>query len=79
MDKEEYVKISKTELKNLLWANETLAALENGGVEDWEFYSDAIYTYISDVYHLSIPEVLDRDLWISNLVEEEIKTYEKIS
>lgn len=33
-EKIEYVKISKTELKNLLYANEKLSILENNGVDN---------------------------------------------
>ena len=74
-----YIKISKTELKNLLWANEMLAALENGGVNNWNFFSDAISEYLAAAYNTSVEEVERRDLTIKDLVEKEIKTYEKIS
>ena len=76
---ETYIKISKTELKNLLWANEKLAALENGGVDNWGFYSDAISEYLAAAYNISVEEVERRELTIKDLVEKEIETYEKIS
>jgi hypothetical protein len=76
---ETYIKISETELKNLLWANEMLAALENGGVDNWGFYSDAISEYLAAAYNTSVEEIKERELTIKDLVEKEIKTYEKIS
>ena len=76
---ETYIKISETELKNLLWANEMLAALENGGVDNWRFYSDAISEYLAAAYNISVEEVKDRELTIKDLIEKEIETYEKIS
>lgn len=36
------VKISKREYDNLLKAQRKLQALENGGVDNWEWYSEAL-------------------------------------
>ena len=36
----QYVKISVNELSDLIEAKETLAALECGGVDNWEWYGE---------------------------------------
>ena len=43
---ERYVKISVKELKKLLETEATLAALECGGVDNWEWYGEAFSNYL---------------------------------
>jgi hypothetical protein len=42
------VLIEEDELQGLLEANEKLTALEDGGVENWEWYDNAVENYSQD-------------------------------
>lgn len=77
-EKIEYVKISKTELKNLLWANEKLSILENNGVDNWPGYMDNCVEYLADALGVSIEYVEENDICIEDLVDQEIKHYKNI-
>ena len=78
MDKNEYVKISKTELKNLLYANEKLSMLENYGVDNWPGYMENRSEYLADAMGVSLEYIEENDIDITDLVEQEIKTYTTI-
>lgn len=71
----EYVKISKTELKNLLYANEKLSILENNGVDNWIGYMDNCSEYLADAMGVSLEYIEENDIDIKDLVEQEINTY----
>ena len=43
---EKYYKVSESELLELLTAQCTLIALENGGVDNWEWYGDSIQDWV---------------------------------
>ena len=77
-EKVEYVKISKTELKNLLYANEKLSILENNGVDNWIGYMDNYQTYLSNALGVSLEYIDDNNIQLEDLIEQEIKTYEVI-
>ena len=47
MERDIYYKISKEKLIELFAAYEKLCALENGGVDDWEWYSCTINDYLN--------------------------------
>ena len=42
------VKIEQRKLLALLEAYFKLAALENGGVDNWEWYGDSLYQYLQE-------------------------------
>lgn len=46
---EEY-RVSREELLELLEARNRLAALESGGVDNWDWYSDSFYEYLKEDY-----------------------------
>lgn len=46
---EEY-RISREELLELLEARNRLAALESGGVDNWDWYSDSFHEYLKEDY-----------------------------
>jgi hypothetical protein len=46
---EEY-RISREELLELLEARNRLAALESGGVDNWNWYSDSLHDYLKEDY-----------------------------
>ena len=48
MDKQKYVKVPLDVLAELIEAKEELSALENGGVDNWEWYGECFDTHIED-------------------------------
>lgn len=74
----EYVKISKTELKNLLYANEKLSILENDGVDNWSEYMSGCVEYLADALGVSTEYIRKNHIQINDLVEQEIKNYKNI-
>ena len=46
---EEY-RVSREELLELLEARNRLAALESGGVDNWDWYSDSFHEYLKEDY-----------------------------
>ena len=46
---EEY-RVSREELLELLEARNRLAALESGGVDNWDWYSDSFHDYLKEDY-----------------------------
>ena len=46
---EEY-RVSREELLELLEARNRLAALESGGVDNWNWYSDSFHDYLKENY-----------------------------
>lgn len=42
---EELIYIPKEEYEKLIRRSDMLAALENGGVDDWEWYSESLEEY----------------------------------
>lgn len=43
-----YYKISEDELREFLYDSLKLAALENGGVDNWEWYGTSINDFLKD-------------------------------
>ena len=72
--------ISEKELKEMLYAVNSLQALEWGGVDNWSWYresfSDYIEYYIKD-NQLNKDEI-NEDFNIDDIVELEIKKYEEV-
>ena len=48
MENIEYCLVPKEELKELLAAQDKLAALEYGGVDNWSWYSDSLNDYLKE-------------------------------
>ena len=72
--------ISEKELKEMLYAVNSLQALEWGGVDNWSWYresfSDYVEHYIED-NQLNKDEI-NEDFNIDDIVELEIKRYEEV-
>ena len=45
MDSSEWLEISKEEYDKLIHRDEILTALENGGVDNWEWYGESLSNY----------------------------------
>ena len=76
----EYYKISKKRLLELLEADAKLEALENGGVDNWEWsgasISDYLLNYIQEI-HPDMEDDDKDDFWFDSIAEERLKNYEK--
>lgn len=77
-----YYCLSEEQLRELIEAKNSLAALECGGVDNWSYYYDALDEYCTenveklgfDTEGIDVPEL------INIIVEEELKTeYQQIS
>lgn len=73
----EYI-ISRTELVELLEAYHRLAALESGGVDNWEWCwesaSDYVRSYIED-NNIILNEKEKEEFWFSAIAEKEVEHY----
>ena len=76
----EYYKISKKKLLELLEADAKLEALENGGVDNWEWsgasMSDYLLSYIQEI-HPDMEDDDKDDFWFDSIAEERLRNYEK--
>ena len=68
---EEY-RISREELLELLEARNRLAALESGGVDNWDWYSDSFHEYLKEDYENN-REVYVKEFNIDPEDEDEFK------
>lgn len=62
MERDIYYKISKEKLIELFAAYEKLCALENGGVDDWEWYSCTINDYLNSYKMNSFEEFAEAEI-----------------
>lgn len=78
--KEKKYLISEKELKEMLYAVNSLQALEWGGVDNWSWYgesfSDYVEQYIED-NQLNEKEI-DENFNMDDIVELEIKRYKEV-
>ena len=72
---EKYYKVSEEELRELLDAYYRLTALENGGVDNWCWYSDSIDDFITN-YNEENPNRQAR--YIEEITSIEINNYDVI-
>ena len=67
--------IDEKELHELLYSYYKLEALEYGGVDNWEWYSDSIEDFLN--FALGADKYSYNSEGIEILVEKEIKAYEQ--
>ena len=68
--------ISEDKLLNLLEARHKLTALEFGGVDNWQFYSESLTEYIDDLCEETGED--PDDIWFDELAYNDLKNYEEI-
>ena len=56
------VKIEQRKLLDLLEAYFKLAALESGGVDNWEWYGDSLHDYLENQHVEDFDELTELDL-----------------
>lgn len=67
--------IDEKELRELLYSQYKLDALEYGGVDNWEWYGDSIADFLD--YALGADKYSRNSEGIEMLVEKEIEAYEQ--
>ena len=77
----EYYKISRKRLLELLEADAKLEALENGGVDNWEWsgasMEDYLLSYIQEI-HPDMEDDNKDDFWFDSIAEERLRNYEAL-
>ena len=72
--------ISEKELKEMLYAVNSLQALECGGVDNWSWYEESFSDYVE--YYIEDNKLnkdeINEDFNIDDIVELEIKKYEEV-
>lgn len=68
---EKYYKVAEKQLINLFVASMKLQALENGGVDNWEWYNDSLENYLKEeLKSLSIIDPADYHTIINECGED---------
>ena len=71
--------ITEKDLLELLESHYRLAALERGGVDNWDWYSDSCADFINDYVHendIDYSEDSDiEDFWFSDIAKIEVEQY----
>lgn len=72
--------ISEKELKEMLYAVNSLQALEWGGVDNWSWYKESFSDYVE--YYIEDNKLnkdeINEDFNIDDIVELEIKKYKEV-
>lgn len=66
-----YYLVDRELLKDLLISDSRLAALERGGVDNWEWYGESISDYLEEVKIKDFEELAERDILALELEEVE--------
>lgn len=71
--------IGEKDLLELLESHYRLAALESGGVDNWEWYSDSCADFVNDYMHdngIKNPEDVEiEDFWFEDIARDMIDQY----
>jgi len=67
---EKWYKVSESELRELIHDSIKLCALEAGGVDNWEWYSDSIHDFLA--------ENAKNNENIYSLAKKELQNYEEV-
>lgn len=59
MEEDKYI-LTSTQLRRLIEADEKLAALESGGVDNWSYYGDSFCDYLNEYGYEEFDEAVDR-------------------
>lgn len=59
---EKYYKVSESELKRLITRDYILLALERGGVDNWDWYSDSLNDFLKEDESPSFDKIAEWEL-----------------
>ena len=65
---EKYYKISETDLRDLIYNYLKFAALESGGVDNWDWYGEALHDYLNT----------NEANGFYDLADQEMQSYEEV-
>ena len=68
--------ISEDKLLNLLVASHKLTALEFGGVDNWDSYSESLNEYVDDLCEATGDD--PDDTWFDGLARNDLKYYDEV-
>lgn len=77
MEKKKFYKVEETDLLNMLEAYEKLTTLEEGGVDNWEWYGDSLtdrLIFLREEYGISD----EKDFYFEDVAKIQLKNYEEI-
>lgn len=73
-----YYEVSQDELKDLLYSANKITALENGGVDNWDWYGESISDFI-EAEKQEFPSLKDDpDVYLEDIAEESLKQYKVV-
>ena len=73
-----YYEVSQDELKDLLYSANKMTALENGGVDNWDWYGESISDFIKEEKQ-EFPSLKDNpDVYLEDIAEESLKQYKVV-
>lgn len=67
--------INEDDLRDLLHSYYLLSALEYGGVDNWDWYSESIEDYLDFVFNGQDVKYKRRAEYFNHLIEDELKKY----
>ena len=76
MEDKKYI-ISEKDLRDLLYYYNMAIALECGGVDNWEWCSEAISSYVDDFKKEN--NIKEEDIWLEDIVEFDIQNYAEVN
>ena len=77
MEKKKFYKVEEKDLLDMLEAYERLTALEQGGVDNWDWYGDSLTDHL--IFLRKEYGVSDKnDFYFEDVAEVQLKNYEEI-
>ena len=73
----EYRLVPEQTLRKLIRNSLKLLALESGGVDNWEWYGDSLYSFLEKWADENDIDIEEDDFGFNTIVEEDVKQFEK--
>ena len=70
------IKISESDLRQLLISSYTLLALEGGGVDNWSWYSESIHDFLNE-FKQEYGIDKDEEFYIEDMVDKVLEKIKK--
>ena len=70
------IKISESDLRKLLISSYTLIALESGGVDNWNWYSESIHDFLNE-FRKEYGIGKDEEFYIEDMVDKDLEKIKK--
>ena len=73
----EYRLVPEQTLRRLIRDSLMLLALNSGGVDNWEWYGDSLYSFLEEWADENNIDIEEDDFGFNTIVEEDVKQFEK--